>query len=189
MRWVLDPAHTSVGFSAKHMGLSTVRGLFKRFSAHVELDDPNDPASVRGRVEVDMSSVDTGNEMRDQHLRGEDFFDVERYPAMTFVPKSVTPSGDGEYTVVGDLTIKDVTREVTLTYEHGGVVTDPYGNRKVGGSLTGTINRSDWGLKWNVPLGGGGLLVSETIRIEVEGQLAESKEAVQEEIAVESTAA
>ncbi len=188
MRWVLDEAHTTVGFSAKHMGLSTVRGLFTRFTADVELDDPNDPSTVRGRVEIDTSSIDTGNETRDEHLRSADFFDVERYPTMTFVPKSVVPSGDGEYTVVGDLTIKDVTREITLSYEHGGVLTDPYGNVKVGGSLRGTINRTDWGLKWNVPLGGGGLLVSEKVRIEVEGQLAESKVAVEEEVAVEAMA-
>ena len=184
MGWVFDSAHTTVGFSARHMGLSTVRGRFTKFSGTIELD-PDDLTKTRGRVEVDMSSVDTGDEKRDAHLRSPDFFDVENYPVMVFVPTAITPD-DGAYRVTGELTIKGITREVELKYEHGGQATDPFGNRKMGGRLSGTIKRSDWGLQWNVALEAGGWLVSDKINIEVEGQVADSKEAVSEEAEAEA---
>jgi polyisoprenoid-binding protein YceI len=186
MPWTIDPAHTDVSFSAKHLGVATVRGRFTRLTGEVDFDEAAHPTTARGRVEIDASSIDTGNEQRDTHLRSADFLEVEKYPVIVFQVKSVTPKSGDEYTVVGDLTIKDVTREVVLGYEHGGVVTDPYGNTKVGGSLTGTINRTDWGLKWNVPLGGGGLLVSDKIKIEVDGELAQSQAAVEQEAAAEA---
>lgn len=184
MAWKIDPAHSSVGFTARHLGLSKVRGLFTEFSGEVE-GDPSDLTTASGRLEVDMGSVDTGSPDRDAHLKSADFFDVERYPKMTFVSRSVVKDGDG-YKVVGDLTIKDVTREVTLDLEHGGEITDPYGNRKVGGTLTGTINRSNWGLTWNVPLDSGGWLVSEKIALEIDLQVAESEEAAEQEAAAEA---
>lgn len=174
MSWTLDPHHTTVGFSARHLGVATVRGRFGRVDAAVELDDANDPTTARGTVTIDAASIDTGNEQRDGHLRGADFLDVEKYPSITFALKSVERSG-GDFKVAGDLTIRDVTREVTLDYEHNGAVVDPYGNTKVGGTLTGTIDRTQWDLKWNVPLGGGGLLVSEKIRLEIDGELGEDK--------------
>ena len=185
MAWIIDPAHTTVGFSARHMGLSKVRGQFTEFRGEVD-GDPEDIASAHGRFEVDLASVNSGNADRDAHLRSGDFFDVERYPHMTFVSKSVTPAGEGTYKVVGDLTIKDVTKEVGLTYEHGGFDVDPYGNRKLGGTLSGTIKRSEWGLSWNVPLDSGGWLVSDKIGIEIDLQIAESKDAVQEESEAEA---
>lgn len=187
MAWVIDPAHTTIGFSARHMGLSTVRGGFTRFDGSVEVD-PSDPTTARGRIEVDMASVDTGNEQRDQHLRSGDFFDVERYPKMVFEAKSITRTGDDRYKVVGDLTIKDVTREVELDYEHAGAGQDPFGNHRIGGRLTGTIKRSDWGLTWNVPLEAGGWLVSDKIRIEVDGQLTETSDAAEEQAEAEAAA-
>jgi polyisoprenoid-binding protein YceI len=178
MPWDLDPNHTQVSFSAKHLGVATVRGNFLRVKrADIELDDPDDPTTARGTVTIDAASLDTGNEQRDQHLRSADFFDVERYPDITFSANRVEPDGDDTYRVTGDLTIKGETRPVTLEYEHGGVVTDPFGNTKAGGTLSGTINRSDWGLKWNVPLGNGGMLVSDKIKLEIDGQLAQTKEA------------
>jgi polyisoprenoid-binding protein YceI len=186
MAWTLDPHHTTVGFSAKHLGLSTVRGKFRELTADIELDDEASPTSAKGRVVVKAASLDTGDEQRDGHLRSADFFDVENHPEIVFEAKSVTHKGDDEYDVVGDLTIKGITKEVALLYEHSGIATDPYGNVKVGGNLTGTITRADWDLKWNVPLGSGGLLVSETIKIEVEGQLAKSKDAVEEAAAAET---
>ena len=188
MAWTVDTAHTTVGFSARHMGLSKVRGQFTSFRGEIE-GDPDDITSAKGRLEVDMASVDTGSPDRDQHLRSADFFDVERFPTMTFVSKSVAPDGDGIYKVVGDLTIKDITREVELTYEHGGTDVDPYGNRKVGGTLTGTFKRSDWGLTWNVPLDSGGWLVSEKIGLEIDLQVAESAGAVKEEAKAEAETA
>lgn len=188
MAWDLDPNHLSVSFSAKHLGVATVRGFFRRADAEIELDDPNDPTTARGTVRIDTASLDTGNEQRDGHLRGADFFDVETYPSITFTARSIDRRGDGTYAVAGDLTIRDVTRPVELEYEHGGVVTDPFGNTKTGGTLTGRINRSDWGLRWNVPLGQGGVLVSDAIKLEVDGQLAQTKDAVEAAAAAESAA-
>ena len=178
MGWTLDPHHTSVSFSAKHLGVATVRGRFITVTADVELDDPNDPVTARGRIIVDAASIDTGNEQRDTHLRSADFLEVERFPTITFELRSVRPAEDGAYLVTGALTIHGETRDITLDYEHAGVVNDPFGNTKVGGTLTGTINRSDWGLKWNVPLGSGGMLVSDKVKLEIDGELAQEKEAV-----------
>ena len=188
MSWTLDPHHTSVSFSAKHLGVATVRGHFNKVEANLELDDPNDPTTGRGTIIVDAASIDTGNPQRDGHLRNEDFLEVDKYPTITFNLKSIQPAGEGTYKVSGDLTIKDVTREITLDYEHNGIATDPYGNTKVGGTLTGAIDRTNWGLKWNVPLGGGGLLVSEKVKLEIDGELALDKVAAAEEAAAEATA-
>jgi polyisoprenoid-binding protein YceI len=175
MGWTLDPYHTSVAFSAKHLGVATVRGQFTKVDAEVALDDPSDPTTARGTVTIDAASITTANEQRDGHLRNADFLDVEKYPTITFKLKSVEPAGDG-HKVRGDLTIKDVTNEIVLDYEHNGVVVDPYGNTKVGGTMTGTLDRTRWGLKWNVPLGGGGLLVSEKVKLEIDGELGEVKD-------------
>lgn len=188
MSWTLDPHHTSVSFSAKHLGVATVRGRFTKVDAQVELDDPNDPTTASGRVTIDAASIDTGNPQRDAHLRNADFLDVEQYPTLTFALKSVERDGGDGFKVRGDLTIKDVTKEVTLDYEHNGSVTDPYGNTKVGGTLTGVIDRTQWGLNWNVPLGGGGLLVSEKIKLEIDGELALDKQAVAASAQAETTA-
>ena len=156
MSWTLDPHHTSVSFSAKHLGVATVRGHFNKVEANLELDDPNDPTTGRGTITVDAASIDTGNAQRDGHLTSADFLESEKYPTITFTLNSIKPAGEGMFEVTGGLTIKGVTREVTLDYEHNGIATDPYGNTKVGGTLTGVIDRTNWGLKWNVPLGGGG---------------------------------
>ena len=170
MSWSMDPNHTQVTFSAKHLGVSTVRGHFTQIASDLDLDDPNDPTTGRGSVTIQTASVDTGNQMRDGHIKGADFFDVEQYPTITFTLKSIAKAG-ADYKVTADLTIKGVTKEITLDYEHNGTATDPYGNVKVGGTLTGSINRSDWGLAWNVPLGSGGLLVGEKVKLEIDGEL------------------
>jgi polyisoprenoid-binding protein YceI len=176
MTWSLDPYHTSVGFSAKHLGVATVRGSFGQVAADLELDDPNDPTTGRGTVTIQSASITTGQEQRDGHLKSPDFLDVEKYPEIVFKVKSIVSDGD-RHKVTGDLTVKGVTKEIALDYEHSGSVVDPYGNTKVGGTLTGTISRSDWGLTWNVPLGGGGLLVSEKVKLEIDGELAQEKPA------------
>jgi polyisoprenoid-binding protein YceI len=180
MTWNLDPHHVSVAFSAKHMGVATVRGRFDEVTASLDLNDANDPTTASGTVTIKSASVNTGSEMRDGHLKGADFFDVEQYPEIVFTIKSITQLGDDHYAVNADLTIKGVTKPVTLDYEHNGQAVDPYGNTKVGGTLTGTINRSDWGLAWNVPLGGGGLLVGEKVKLEIDGELTEVKQAAPE---------
>lgn len=185
MAWTIDTAHSTVGFSARHMGLAKVRGQFTTFEGTIE-GNPESIESAKGRFEVDLASVDTGNADRDAHLRSADFFDVEKHPKMTFESSSVTAEGGGTYKVLGDLTIRGVTKPVELLYEHGGEGVDPYGNRKVGGTLTGTIKRSDWGLTWNVALETGGWLVSDKIAIEIDLQVAESKEAIEQEAKAES---
>jgi polyisoprenoid-binding protein YceI len=188
MTWSLDPHHTSVSFSAKHLGVATVRGRFDQVSADLDLNDPNDPTTGKGTVTVKAASITTGSEQRDGHLKSADFLDVEKYPDIVFSVKKVIKKGD-QYEVVGDLTIKDVTNEITLDYEHSGVVIDPYGNTKVGGTLTGTLNRSDWGLTWNVPLGGGGFLVGEKVKVEIDGELGQDKPAEAAPAAAEAPAA
>ncbi len=175
MAWVIDPSHTTVGFRARHMGLATVRGQFTEFSGTVE-GNPNDLTTAKARFEVDTASIDTGDEQRDGHMRSPDFFDVENYPKLVFETKSITAQGGDGYKVVGDLTIKNVTRELELEYEHAGEGTDPFGNRKLGGNLSGTIKRSEWGLTWNVPLDSGGWLVSDNVKLEIDVQVAESEE-------------
>lgn len=187
MSWTLDPHHTTVAFSAKHLGVATVRGLFTTAEAAVELDDPSDPTTAKGTVTIEASSITTHNEQRDAHLRAADFLEVEKYPYITFALKSVERDGDG-YQVVGDLTIRDVTNEVRLAYEHNGVVVDPFGNTKVGGTLTGSIDRTQWGLTWNVPLGSGGLLVSNKVKLEIDGELTQDKPAAAESAKAEATA-
>jgi polyisoprenoid-binding protein YceI len=185
MSWTIDNAHTNVGFAIKHLGLSTVRGRFTRFEGQVEVD-PADLTRATGAVEIDAASIDTGQPDRDTHLRSADFFEVEKYPTITFKLKSVSGQGE-DLKITGDLTIRDVTREIVLDAEFAGEGTDPYGNRKIGGSLSGTISRGDFGLKWNVPAqAAGGLLVGDKVKLEIEGQLAESKAAVAEAAAAES---
>lgn len=184
MAWNIDTAHTSVGFVARHMGLSKVRGQFSSFRGEID-GDPGDITSAKGWFEVDLDSIDSGNADRDAHLKSADFFDVEKHPTMRFESKRIERNGDG-YRVVGDLTIKDVTKEVVLDYEHGGDLQDPFGNRKIGGSLTGTVKRSEWGLTWNVPLDSGGWLVSDNVKLEVDLQVAQSKEAVEDEAKAEA---
>src|ERR1700730_15506056 len=176
MTWSLDPHHTSVAFSAKHLGVATVRGSFGQVTADLELNDPNDPTTGSGTVTVNTASITTGQEQRDGHLKSADFLDVEKYPEIVFKLKSIKPDGDN-FKVTVDLTIRGVTKEITLDYEHGGSVVDPYGNNRVGGTLTGTINRSDWGLVWNVPLGAGGWLVGEKVKLEIDGELSLEKPA------------
>jgi polyisoprenoid-binding protein YceI len=187
MSWTLDPHHTSVGFSAKHLGVATVRGRFDKVDAEIALDDPEDPTTGRGTVTIDAASINTNNEQRDGHLRSPDFLDVEKFPTITFVLDRIEKNG-GDYRAIGDLTVKGITKPITLDYEHSGSVTDPYGNHKVGGTLTGTIDRTQWDLKWNVPLGGGGLLVSEKVKLEIDGELAEDKPAVEESAQAEAAA-
>jgi polyisoprenoid-binding protein YceI len=185
MTWTIDQAHTTVGFSVRHMGLSTVRGKFTRFDGSIDLD-PADLTRAGGNIEIQTASIDTGNADRDTHLRSGDFFDAVQFPTINFAVKRVTGSGD-TFQVTGDLTIKGITHEVELKAEFAGEGRDPYGNRKIGGELTGTINRKDWDLTWNVPLEAGGLLVGDKVKLEIEGQLAESKAAVEAEAAAEAT--
>jgi len=167
--WNVDVAHSAVSFSARHLMVSKVRGRFNSFSGNVVVADDKLQSTVT--ASVDMGSVSTGDEGRDAHLTGADFFDVEAFPTMTFVSTSIEPAGS-EFLLRGDLTIKGVTKPVVFELEFDGASTDPWGNVKSGFSAETEINRKDWGLNWNVALETGGVLVGEKIKIQLDIQLA-----------------
>ena len=162
--WTIDPSHSEVGFTARHMMVSKVRGSFGDVTGTVVV--PEDVTAATVEATIQLASVKTGSDDRDAHLRSGDFFDVENNPEMTFRSTSF----DGE-TLTGDLTIKGVTKPVTLDVEFGGVGTDPWGNEKAGFEATGEIDRTDWGLTWNANLEKGGVLVSEKIKLALDIQL------------------
>lgn len=166
-KWVLDTAHSELNFKVKHLMISNVKGNFKDFSAAFEGED-----FVNSKVTatVDVASIFTRNEDRDNHLRSADFFDVEHFPNITFEGTSISQKDEDEFTLVGNLTIKGQTKEVKLNVEYGGVSKDPWGNEKLGFSIQGKINRNDFGLSWNSTLETGGVLVSEEVKIEGELQ-------------------
>jgi len=163
--WVVDASHTEVGFVARHLMVSKVRGYFKDVEGTVEVAE--DITQSRVDVTAQIASVETGSADRDAHLKSEDFFDAEKFPTMRFVSTSF----DGS-TLTGDLTIKDVTKSVAFDVDFGGVGQDPWGNTKAGFEATATVNRKDWGLTWNAAVEGGGVLVSDKITITIDVQLA-----------------
>ena len=163
--WTIDGSHTEVGFVARHLMVSKVRGSFREISGTVEVAEDITQSSVE--VAAQIASVETGSADRDAHLKSADFFDAEQFPAMTF--RSTSFDGD---TLTGDLTIKDVTKPVTFDVEFGGVGQDPWGNTKAGFEATADINRTDWNLNWNAALEKGGVLVSEKIKLVLDVQLA-----------------
>ncbi|MDQ3043851.1 MAG: YceI family protein [Chloroflexota bacterium] len=165
--WTIDPSHSSVEFSARHMMFSNVKGQFSQFEGLIS-GDPADPANARVEVTIAASSVDSRSADRDTHLRAADFLDVERFPAITFRGTRVEPRGDQRLLVVGDLTIRDVTREIALDTSFGGRGVNPWGKSVVGYSAKAEINRRDFGLTWNVALEAGGVLVSDTIKLNLE---------------------
>jgi polyisoprenoid-binding protein YceI len=168
-RWNIDPAHSSIEFAVRHMGIVTVHGRFGQFSGIVELDEDG---ALRGvDVTIDAASITTGVEQRDAHLRSKDFFDVATYPTLTFYATAVLGGGggDGSYEVQGDLTLLGQTRPVTLAAEVAPPVTDPWGKQRVG-SATGKLDRRRWGLTWNQALEAGGLLVSDEVRFTLDVQ-------------------
>ena len=161
--WTIEPAHTSVGFTVRHLGLSKVRGQFNAFSGSVTIADDPTQSSVEATVE--LSSIDTNNPDRDGHLQSTDFFGVEANPHMTFSSTSVT-----ETSLTGDLTINGTTKSVTFDLEVHGVVVDGYGTTRAGFSATGEISRSDFGISFNMPVGLDGMLISDKVTIELEVQ-------------------
>lgn len=169
-KWALDPTHSEIHFKVKHLMITTVTGSFKSFTAAAETE-ADDFSNAAISFSADIASVDTGNEQRDGHLQSPDFFDAEKFPKLSFVSTGYTKKGD-DYVLNGDLTIKDVTKPVTLSVEFGGVAKDPWGNTKAGFTLSGKINRKDFGLNWNAATEAGGLLVSEEVKIQAEIQLA-----------------
>lgn len=164
----IDPAHSSLEFAAKHAMVTTVRGRFSEFSGVLHIDAQNPEAST-AEVTVKVDSLDSRSADRDKHLRGADFFDVEKYPEITFKStRAARGKDDDEYRMWGDLTIRGVTREVELTLTFTGAAKDPWGNTRVGFEGHTTVNRKDWGLNWNVALEAGGILVSEKVKLNLD---------------------
>lgn len=166
--WAVDNTHSSIHFSVRHMVVSKVRGSFQRWTAELALDDA-DLTRSRLTATIEAASVDTALEQRDTHLKSADFFDVERYPHLTFVSRRIERAGgDDGYRVLGDLTIKDVTREVVLEVTYAGNAKDPWGGERAGFSAHTSIDRKDFGLTWNLLLEAGGLVVGDKIEIGIE---------------------
>jgi polyisoprenoid-binding protein YceI len=164
--WTLDPAHSQIEFSVKHMMVTTVRGQFRKFTVDVNFDEEH-PERSTVSADIDASSIDTGMEARDAHLKSADFFDVDAFPALAFRSTSIVPSGDA-YKLEGELTIRGETRPVTLEAEIGGVVPNLQGGRRAAFNATTKISRKAWGLTWNVALESGGILVGDDIKITID---------------------
>ena len=163
----LDPAHTRLGFGARYALLTRVHGWFDSFDGRLHLD-ASDRARCSVALTIDAASVRTNNVDRDVHLRSGDFFDVQRYPTITFESTGVTPLADHRYRVTGDLTIMAITRPVDLDLTYQGSCVDPYGQLRVGIEASGSLKRSDWGLTWNAALEAGGLVLSDRIDLELD---------------------
>ena len=170
MSWQLDPGHTSIGFNGRHLMVATVRGAFEQFSGTVEFDE-QDITRSQADIQIEAASVNTRNAQRDEHFRSADFFEVERYPYITFKSKRVILQDAHHGQLVGDLTIRNITREVVLDGEYSGVSQTPWNTYSAGFSMRGKVNRKDWGLNWNMVLAGGGLVASDEITLAIDLEL------------------
>jgi polyisoprenoid-binding protein YceI len=174
-RWQIDPAHSTAHFGVRHMLISTVRGAFEKVSGSVVLDEV-DPTKSAIDLAIDAASVGTREPKRDAHLRSADFFDVEKYPTITFHSTKIAKAGQDEYRVTGDLTIRGVTKSVTLdVVGPTAPQTTPWGAVARGVSAKGSVNRKDWGLTWNAPIEAGGFVVGDEVQIELEAELLHAK--------------
>ena len=169
-KWVLDPTHSEVQFKVKHLVISTVTGAFKSFEGSLETDS-EDFQNAKVNITLDVNSIDTNQEQRDSHLKSGEFFDAEKYPKISFTSTSLTKDGD-DYKLNGDLTIKDVTKPVSLDVEYGGSAGDFYGNTKAGFEVTGKINRKEFGLTWDGVTEAGSIVVGEDIKLIINVQFA-----------------
>jgi polyisoprenoid-binding protein YceI len=165
--YTVDPSHSRIGFVARHAMVTKVRGSFNEFEATAQVD-AEDITRSTAQVTIKVDSIDTRNEQRDGHLRSNDFLDIATYPEITFVSTAITPVGDDVVRVAGDLTIKGVSRPVTVDFTYEGSAVDPFGNERVGFEGSVVINRKDWGITWNAALETGGVLVSDKITLEFE---------------------
>ncbi|MEU5433126.1 YceI family protein [Streptomyces sp. NPDC020719] len=162
--YTIDPAHSRIGFTVRHAMVTNVRGAFAGFEGTLELNGA-DPAASSAVLDVQVATVDTGIADRDNHLRSGDFFDAEQFPLMTFRSTEAQQLGGDSYRIIGDLTIKDVTRPLAIDLEFNGSAVDPYGNQRVGFEGSADILRSDWGLTWNAALETGGVVVSDKVKL------------------------
>ncbi len=173
-KWVIDKAHSKVLFSVTHLLISEVTGEFKSFDGDIEAAK-DDFSDAKINFSVDISSINTDNEQRDKHLKSDDFFNAEKFPKMTFAGKSMQKLGDNKYKLTGDLTIRDVTKQITLDVVLNGIIKDPWGNTKAGFKVTGDINRFDYNLKWNALMETGGAVVGKIVHLTVNLELQKSK--------------
>jgi polyisoprenoid-binding protein YceI len=168
-KWALDPTHSEITFKVKHLMITNVKGEFRNFSAELSsIENDFSKASVKASIET--ASIFTNNDDRDNHLKSADFFDAENFSQLTFEGTSFSKKSDDEYELKGNLSIKGISKEITLDVEFGGINKDPWGNEKAGFSVSGKINRTNWGLSWNAVLETGGVLVSEEVKINAEIQ-------------------
>jgi polyisoprenoid-binding protein YceI len=165
--YTIDPTHSRIGFVARHAMVTKVRGSFNEFEGSGTFDADN-PSNSQLQLTIQAASIDTRNADRDGHLRSNDFFDMDAYPEITFVSTAVEQTDDDEFKVTGDLTIKGVTKPVTIEFEYTGTAVDPYGNHRIGIEGKTTVNRKDWGITWNTALEAGGVLVGEKVTLEFE---------------------
>jgi len=175
MAWLIDQSHSEIQFSAKHLMISTVRGRFNSYTGTVEADEQN-PTAATVNVQIDASSLVTGDEKRDGHLRSPDFLDVEQFPYITFKSTRVEQVDESHGKLIGDLTIRDVTKQVVLNFEYAGQAKTPWGTTSAGFNASTKINRKDWNLNWNVALETGGWLVGDQITISIELELVKQVE-------------
>jgi polyisoprenoid-binding protein YceI len=172
--WSIDAAHSSIGFSVRHLVVSKTKGSFGEFTGEISFDGKNLEKGT-ARITVQVSSIDTDDEKRDGHLKSPDFFDAEKYPTMQFKSKKVVPGKDGTFKLIGDLTIRDVTREVTFDGEFHGLIDDPWGNTRAGFTAQTRINRQDFNVTWNQTLDAGGVVVGDEVGINLELELIKSQ--------------
>jgi polyisoprenoid-binding protein YceI len=165
--YALDAAHSRIGFVARHAMVTKVRGAFNDIEGTATIDGEN-PENSKVNVTIKVDSIDTRNEQRDGHLRTNDFLDIENFPTITFTSTSVKHDGGNDFEVTGDLTIKGVTKSITLPLEFQGAAKDPFGNDRIGFEGSVVVNRKDWGITWNAALETGGVLVSEKVTLEFE---------------------
>ena len=177
MNWNIDHKHSNIEFTARHMMFTKVRGRFEEFEGEINFD-PSNPTNTTIDIEIDTDSIKTNDKDRDNHLRSADFLQVEEYPTIKFVSKRIEQHDKNSGTLIGDLTIRDQTKEVSLDVEYYGLQTDPWGGTRAVFSGDTTINRKDWGLTWNVALEAGGFLVSDKLDINIEIQLVQVTEPV-----------
>ncbi|RFU83682.1 polyisoprenoid-binding protein [Streptomyces triticagri] len=162
--YTIDPAHTVIGFTARHAMVTNVKGSFNELEGTLHLDG-SDPSNSTASIDVNLNSIDTGSADRDGHLKSGDFFETEKYPSMTFRSTRAEALGGDDYRITGDLTIRDVTKEISIDLEFNGSATDPMGNERVGFEGRSEILRSEWGITWNAALETGGVLVSDKIKL------------------------
>ena len=175
--WNIDQSHSEIQFKVKHLVISTVTGHFRSFDAKVETADDGSFENAEVYFEADIDSISTNDDDRDAHLKSDDFFNAEEYPKLTFESTSIEKTGDNTYDITGDLTIRDITKEVKLNAVHGGTVEDPYGQTKAGFEVSGTISRKEFGLKWNAVTEAGNVVVGDKVQLILNVQFIKNEDA------------